>query len=63
MSLLGRALAALNPHASNPSTADRDKAARRSRREPRRRGSSPRSIRRAADAAEAWEQRDRARYR
>lgn len=55
---LDRRLKAANPYASNPSTKDRDKAARKAANEGRRTGSR-RSIRRAAAQGQAWEAADR----
>jgi hypothetical protein len=55
---LDRRLKAANPYASNPSTKDREKAARKATKEGRR-GSSARSIRRAAAEGQAWEDADR----
>jgi hypothetical protein len=55
---LDRRLKAANPYASNPSTKDREKAARKAAKEGRRTGSA-RSIRRTAAQGQAWEDADR----
>jgi hypothetical protein len=57
--LFDRRLQAANPYASNPSTKDREKAARKATKEGRRTGGSRRSIRRAAAQGQAWEDADR----
>ncbi|MFE2311646.1 hypothetical protein ACFXC8_00345 [Streptomyces sp. NPDC059441] len=62
MGFLDRRLKAANPYASNPSTKDREKAARKAAKEGRRTGSL-RSVTRAARAGQAWEDADRAQDR
>ncbi|MFE2965525.1 hypothetical protein ACFXKC_17965 [Streptomyces sp. NPDC059340] len=56
---LDRRMQAANPYASNPSTKDRDKAARKAAKQGRRSGSA-RSVRSAAAReGQAWEDADR----
>ena len=56
--LFDRRLQAANPYASNLSTKDREKAARKAAKQSSR-GSSARSIRRTAAQGQAWEDTDR----
>ncbi|MFB7440226.1 hypothetical protein ACFC01_18015 [Streptomyces mirabilis] len=58
-----RSMQAANPYASNPSTRDRDKAARKAAKQGGRRSGSARSIRHAAAQGQAWEDADRAQDR
>lgn len=59
--LFDRRMQAANPYASNPSTKDREKAARKTAKEGRRTGGSRRSIRKAAAQGQAWETAERER--
>lgn len=59
MGFLDRRLKAANPYASNPSTKDREKAARKAAKQGGRRSGSARSVRHAAAQGQAWEDADR----
>jgi hypothetical protein len=56
--LFDRRMQAANPYASNPSTKDREKAARKAAKQGRRSGSA-RSIRRADREGQKWDAKDR----